>query len=115
MKKIWYWLTLIWHIGKRKKIHRQYVRSIRKSVFNSIAYAYTHGKDNVAFREKEKFDMAMDILSSLNLFGLWRHDGVFYIIYLKQKENEEAVHSPCAPAGPDGTGVEQSGNLGRGI
>ena len=106
MKKIWCLLTLIWHIGKHKKIHRQYVRCVRRSVFDSIAHAYTHGKNQVTFREKEKFDMAMDILSSLNLFSLWRHDGVFYIIYLKQKENEEAVHSPGVPAGPDGTGVE---------
>ena len=115
MKKIWYLLTLIWHIGERKKIHRRYVRCIRRSVFDAIAHAYTHGKDEVAFREKEKFDMAMDILSSLNLFSFWSHDGVFYIIYLKQKENEEAVHSPGTPAGSEGTGVEQSGNLGGGI
>lgn len=98
MKKIWYLFVFLWHLVQRLRIHNSYVRSVRKGVFRSIAYAYSKDENYVAFREKVEFDMALDIMSTLGIFKSWRHDGVFYIIYI-DKGDEKTVHEAGASEG----------------
>lgn len=91
MKKIWYLLMFLWHLMQRWRAHNKYVRSVRRSVFRQISHAYFHKQDHVSYRDREEFDLAKDIMSTLGIFHHWSHDGVFYKIYI-DRGDEKAVH-----------------------